>query len=333
MPAPAPGDRLSDNLVLERELVQGGMGSVWVARHEGLGSEVAVKILSGRLVDDDTAKKRFAREAAAAMEVQSPHVVQMLDYGISNDGVPFLVMELLQGEDLEVKLAKGPLPPREVVSIVKQIGQALHRAHERNILHRDIKPANVFLVPSDEFSGDAYFVKLLDFGFAKRLDRMTAPLTEEGMIVGTPQYMSPEQMLGGKLDPRSDLFSLGSIAFEAFTGRRAFAGKTLQEVAFAIQGLQMPSPTHVNPTLPRALDAWFAKACARDRDDRFASAREMVAALEKVFAVAAEPASIEAAPEGRVLPAGRSSWSGRIALLLLLVVAATAVAIFVARAQ
>ncbi len=301
MPEPAQGDRLSKDIVLLRELIQGGMGSVWVARHERLASEVAVKVLSGRLSDDDTAKKRFAREATAAMELQSPHVVQMLDYGISDDGAPFLVMELLRGEDLEARLGSGPLPPRDVVSIVRQVGQALHRAHERNILHRDIKPANVFLTEGDGFSGDKYFVKLVDFGFAKRLDRMTAPLTAEGMIVGTPQYMSPEQMTGGKLDTRSDLFSLGSIAFEAFTGRRAFPGDTLREVADAVHTRPLPIPSVVNPKLPRALDKWFAKACARDRDDRFASARDMITALEQVFAATEAPVVSERAPDAQII--------------------------------
>jgi serine/threonine-protein kinase len=269
------------------------MGSVWRARHEGLGRDVAVKLLSGRLADDDTAKKRFEREATSAMQVQSEHVVRMLGYGIADDGRPYLVMELLEGEDLEARLLKGPLPPRDAVEMVKQVGAALQRAHEQNILHRDIKPANVFLEHSN---GGKLSVKLVDFGFAKKLDRLTAPLTEEGMVVGTPQYMSPEQMTAAKLDARSDLFSLGSVAFEAFTGRRAFAGNSLREVADAVHKRALPLPTHVNPALPRALNGWFSKACARDRDDRFNSADEMVRALEQAFSETDTPAT-ERAPE------------------------------------
>ncbi len=305
-----------------RPLVQGGMGTVWVARHEGLGSDVAVKLLSGNLADDEVIRKRFAREAAAAMDVQSPHVVQMLDYGISDDGAPYLVMELLAGEDLEGTLQSGPLPPKDVVSIVTQVGQALHRAHERGIIHRDLKPANVFLVPSDGFSGDTWFVKLIDFGFAKRVDKMMTQLTEQGTIVGTPQYMSPEQLSAQKLDPRSDLFSLGSVAFEAFTGQRAFDGATLRGIADAIQVRPLPLPSHVDRTLPRALDAWFTKACARDRDDRFANARELVAALQQVFARAEAPVVEERAPEGRVL--SEPPRKNRSVVLIALAVAAIA---------
>jgi len=323
VPAPVSGDRLSKDIVLVRELIQGGMGSVWHARHEGLGHDVAVKLLSGRLADDDTAKKRFEREASSAMELQSDHVVRMLGYGIAEDGRPYLVMELLKGEDLEARLTKGPLPPPYVVEIVKQIGEALQRAHEHNILHRDIKPANVFLV-ADDPSGE-FVVKLVDFGFAKRLDRLTAPLTEEGMIVGTPQYMSPEQMTAAKLDARSDLFSLGAVAFEAFTGKRAFAGYTLKQVADAVHQKPLPLPTQINPSLPRGLDGWFRKACARDRDDRYKSANEMVAALEKVFSSDRD----ETAPDGRLVSKGSSA--GTIAIVLVALAAAGAVVWFVSR--
>lgn len=319
MPDPSPGDRIAKDLVLTRPLIQGGMGTVWVAHHEGLRSDVAVKILSANLADDDTAKQRFAREAASAMEIQSPHVVQMLDYGVTDDGAPYLVMELLAGDDLEAHLAKGAMPPRDVVSIVTQVGRALNRAHERSILHRDVKPANVFLMAADGFSDDKYLAKLLDFGFAKHVDKLTAQLTREGMIVGTAQYMSPEQMMGGKLDARTDLFSLGSVAFEAFTGRRAFPGDTLREVDEAIQRRPIPRPTHYKSTLPKGLDAWFAKACARDRDDRFASAREMVAALQQVFAEKESRVADEAAPEARIIAAKTSSPWRTVAILLVLV--------------
>lgn len=336
MPELSEGERIAENLVLVRPLISGGMGSVWVARHERLQSEVAVKLLSGNLEGDEVAKKRFAREAAAAMDVQSPHVVQMLDYGIREDGTPYIVMELLSGEDLEGKLASGKLPAAEVVSIVTQVGQALHRAHEHNIIHRDVKPANVFLMAADGFSGDKYFVKLLDFGFAKRVDRVTAQLTEQGQVVGTPRYMSPEQMMGQELDPRSDLFSLGAVAFEAFTGSPAFDGATLREIADAIFHRPYPRPTRLDPRLPRGLDAWFEKACARDRYDRFASAREMVEALQAVFAAPerVEAPDDEPAPHARELRevvVGRPSRFVRIAVVIALALAAIALAVWILR--
>ncbi len=328
MAAPAPGDRISKELVLVRPLIQGGMGEVWVAHHSGRGHDVALKLLSRGLVDDDVARARFAREAQSAREVQSPHVVQMLDYGISDQGAPYLVMELLSGEDLEAQLANGPLPARDVVSVVTQVGHALEHVHQQKIIHRDVKPANVFLVRTHSRRGDTYLVKLLDFGFAKRMDKSATALTEQGMIVGTPHYMSPEQMMGQKLDLRSDLFSLAAVAFEAFTGKRAFPGKTLQEIDDAIQKRPIPSPSHYRPELPRALDAWFAKAMARDRDDRFKSASDMIAALQKVFEHLEGPASEEAAPHARVVAPRSSGSPWKPLLFALLVVLAVAAALW-----
>jgi len=329
MADPSPGDRIAKDLVLQRRLVRGGMGVVWVARHEGLGADVAVKLLVADFADDEGVKKRFAREAAASMEVQSPHVVQMLDYGITNDGAPYLVMELLSGDDLETHIASGPLPPSDVVSIVTQVAQALNRAHERNVLHRDIKPANIFLVPSDGFTADKYFVKLLDFGLAKQMDRLTTQLTAQGTIVGTPEYMSPEHMMGAKLDPRADLFSLAVVAFEAFTGKRPFHGKSLRELSDAITQAPTPRPTAFNPSLPSGLDAWFAKACARDRDDRFASARELIAGLYSAFAPPAQPVvADEPAPDAHVT-APRASRLRVVAVIVAIIVVAIAVAFIV----
>ena len=292
---PQPGEHVAEDVVLVRPLMQGGVGSVWVARHERLRADVAVKLLSGQ-APDEISKRRFAREAAAAMEIKSPHVVQMLDYGVRPDGTPFIVMELLAGEDLEGRLGHGRIPARDALSIVKQTGQALHRAHEHGILHRDVKPANVFLMPGDALSGDAYFVKLVDFGFAKRVDRVSAQLTEQGQIVGTPRYMSPEQMMGQELDARSDLYSLGALAFEAFTGQPPFDGATLRQIADAIFHHPAPRLTTVNPALPLEIDAWFARACARDRAARFGSAREMIEALQRVFERPESTASTMPAP-------------------------------------
>jgi eukaryotic-like serine/threonine-protein kinase len=276
----APGDRLRGDLVLVKPLVQGGMGTVWLARDEGKQRDVAVKILSTSFEDDEVAIKRFAREADAVIAVQGEHIVQMLGYGVTDAGRPYLVMELLDGEDLEAYLSrtKKPLPPAEAAAVIEQIGKALQRAHDNNIVHRDIKPANIFLLPGAR-------AKLLDFGFAKKIDRHAATqLTAQGKIVGTPNYMSPEQMTGAKLDRRTDVFSLGAVAYEAFTGTRPFPGASMRQVANSIeQGVAAP-PSSLVPELPRALDAWFKKACAADPGDRFATADEMVAALRAVFA-------------------------------------------------
>lgn len=306
----APGDRLRADLVLVRPLVAGGMGTVWLARDEGKQRDVAVKILATSFEDDDVAIKRFAREADAVMSVQGDHIVQMLGYGVTDEGRPFLEMELLDGDDLEGHLArtKRPLAPADASSVIEQIGRALSRVHERGILHRDIKPANIFLVPGSE--AGQHTAKLLDFGFAKKIDRHAGTqLTTQGTIVGTPNYMSPEQMTGAKLDKRSDLFSLGAVAYEAFTGRRPFPGKSMRQVAESIEKRAAPPPTSIEPGLPRGLDGWFNKACAVDRNDRFASADEMVDALRAVFAPS---------------PAARQSGSAKTIGLVLAVLAAAA---------
>lgn len=278
---PVAGQRVAAHLVLERALVQGGVGSVWVAHHEGLNAKVAVKMLSSDLVHDETARARFAREAAAAMQVTSPHVVQILDYGINDDNTPYLVMELLEGTDLEGLIAeRGALPPTDVLSIVTQIAKGLMRAHEVSVLHRDVKSSNVFLTRADGWGDAPYFAKLVDFGMAKQTDKITKKITEQGTIVGTPQYMSPEQMMGDELDARSDLWSLGVVAFEALTGQRPFRGESLKDFGDAIHKKALPKPREFNPTLPPAVDVWFARACARDPAERFPNAREFAESLE-----------------------------------------------------
>jgi serine/threonine-protein kinase len=312
----SPGDRLRADLVLVRPLVAGGMGTVWLAHDEGKQRDVAVKILATNFEDDEVAIKRFAREAEAAMSVQGDHVVQMLGYGVTEEGRPFLVMELLDGDDLEGHLARTtkPLAPADAASVIEQIGRALSRVHERGIIHRDIKPANIFLLPGDR--PDQHRAKLLDFGFAMKVDRHATKLTAQGSVVGTPNYMSPEQMTGAKVDKRSDLFSLGAVAYEAFTGRRPFPGKSMRQVAESIEKRAAPPPTSIEPGLPRGVDDWFNKACATDPDDRFASAGEMVDALRAVFAPS---------------PAARQGGSANTIVFVLAVVAAAAVYWFYVR--
>ncbi len=272
---------MAPHLVLDRPLVQGGMGSVWVAQHETLKSDVAVKLLAPDVVDDETARARFEREAAAAMKVHSPHVVQILDFGVNEFNIPYLVMELLDGIDLEGLIAeRGALPPTDVVSIVTQIAKGLQRAHEVSVLHRDVKASNVFLSRSDGWGDAPYLAKLVDFGMAKHVDKVTKQITEQGTVIGTPQYMSPEQMMGLEIDARSDLWSLAVVAFEALTGERPFKGETLQEFGDAIHKAPLPKPRDINPTLPPAVDAWFLKACARDPAARFQTARDLAEAFE-----------------------------------------------------
>jgi serine/threonine-protein kinase len=277
------GQMVTPSVRLVRPLGAGGMGAVWVADHLALHTQVVVKFMSAELLESPEAVARFSREAAAASQVKSPHVVQMLDHGVMAGGAPYIVMELLDGHDLASHLEShgGKLPPLEVVHIMGQLARALAKAHERSIVHRDIKPPNIFLL--DAGTGEA-FVKLLDFGIAKTGGDGAlgshGSTTRTGSMVGSPYYMSPEQVIGTKtIDFRSDLWSLGVVAFEALVGAKPFYAETIGGLALKIHHEPLPMPSKLDPMLPRALDDWFTRACARDPLERFASAREMVDAL------------------------------------------------------
>ena len=262
---------------LVRELGAGGMGRVWVAEHSALGTEVVVKFLSTDLMDDPNHVARFQREATATAQVKSPHVVQIFDHGVTPDNQPWIVMELLEGEDLAaVLLRRGKLQLDEVVDNVRQITLALGRAHARGIVHRDIKPSNVFIC--DRGDGAA-FVKLLDFGIAKG-PLVDGVVTATGAIVGTPAYASPEQITGQKdITLQSDVWSIGVLAYHAMTGKMPWSAVSVAQLAIAIHSKSARPPTSVAPELPAAIDNWFAKACALDKKERFGSAQESADAL------------------------------------------------------
>jgi serine/threonine-protein kinase len=269
------------------------MGEVWIARHRTLDVDVVIKFMAPHLADDASSRARFGREAMAAARVKSPHVVQVLDAGVSTDGRPYIVMEMLEGEDLRERLQRvGTLALPDVVTIVTQVGGALARAHERDIVHRDIKPGNVFLC---EGQGAEPYAKVLDFGIARLPARAVGDSsTETGTVVGTPAYMSPEQLVGIRtLDRRADLWALAALAYRALTGAPPFAGETVGAVAMAISSTRPVAPSSLDPSVPAALDAWCERAFARAIDDRFSSADEMVAAL-RAAAGAGAAASKEA---------------------------------------
>lgn len=270
---------VTSSVRLVRPLGQGGMGSVWVAEHLGLHTQVVVKFISAELAGSDEAQERFRREAAAAAQVKSPHVVQTFDHGLTAWGAPYIVMEMLEGRDLGDYLAEhGALTPKLVRSIVGQLGRALERAHERGIVHRDLKPGNVFLTDG---GGGEPFVKLLDFGIAKGVDvpRVDSQ-TKTGTMMGSPFYMSPEQIVGSRdVDHRTDLWALGVVAYEALTGARPFDAETLGGLAVKIHSEPLPKPSAKRPELSPSVDTWFERACARAPADRYANAREMADAL------------------------------------------------------
>jgi serine/threonine-protein kinase len=232
------------------------------------------------------------REAQVAAALRSPHVVQVLDHGIDEaTRAPFIVMELLEGESLAARLRRlGRLPPAEVFTIVKQLGRALSYAHESGIVHRDLKPDNIHLVPNR----DEVVVKVLDFGVARGFERLdTAALTAEGRTVGTPFYMSPEQLRGETLDYRLDLWSLATIACECLTGKRPFHARDVAALAALLCGSEpRPVPSALGP-VPVGFDTWFVRATARNIEARFQSAEQLVDHLRPICL----PEGHELAPE------------------------------------
>jgi serine/threonine-protein kinase len=285
-PAFEPQRVLAGRYRLEERLSGGGMGAIWRAEHLTLQAPVAVKLIDRDAVHDEQTVARFLREAKAAAALRSPHVVQILDYGM-DDGVPFIVMELLEGETLAQRLKRvRRLTATDTARFVSHVGRAVGRAHEAGIVHRDLKPENVFIVHNE----DEDIAKVLDFGVAKvehGVLSLEGERTQTGSILGTPYYMSPEQAQGNKaVDHRSDLWSLGVIAFECLTGKRPFYSDGLGDLVLQICVRELPVPSEV-AAVPIGFDAWFAKAVARDPDARFQSAREMSDALREALCIEA----------------------------------------------
>lgn len=287
---PRPGDLVTPNLRLVSPLGKGGMGHVWIAEHLGLRTQVVVKFMAAHLTGDPMMVERFGREAAAASRVKSPHVVQMIDHGVATNGHLFIAMELMEGHDLgEVLAHKRRLPPDRVLTIVQQVARALSKAHEAGIVHRDIKPENIFLLDA---GGGELFIKVLDFGVAKSMLSMPDRGTATGAMIGTPYYMSPEQVLGSRaIDAGTDLWALGVVAFEALTGTLPFNGETIGGISVAICHEPLPSMSQRNPELPVTLDAWFGRACARQHDQRFHTAMEFAEGLKAAIAAPAAQVS------------------------------------------
>jgi serine/threonine-protein kinase len=256
-------------------LSEGGMGSIWVADHLTLGTQVAVKFIASELVENSAMLARFQLEATSAAQIKSPHVVQMFDHGVTAEGQPYIVMELLHGEDLDRRIERlGRLPLAETALVVRHTCKALGAAHKLRLVHRDIKPANLFVL---ETEGEL-FIKVLDFGIAKRRPDggdLTG-VTNTGAMVGTPHFMSPEQVTSARhVDASADLWAVAVVAYSCLLGRRPFEGETVGALCIAIHAGRYLAPTLVDSTLPPALDAWFARALAREPGERFASAKEL----------------------------------------------------------
>jgi hypothetical protein len=278
------GSIISGRFRLQQLLGRGGMASVWRARHLTLDTDVAIKFLEPRWSGSTEVRSRFAREATAIARIRSAHIVQVLDYGFTEGGRGFIVMELLQGEDLGRRLARTPkLEMADARRIVGQACRGLGKAHAAHIIHRDIKPENLFLVADEE----GFFVKLLDFGVAKAVG-VTGDATHQtdtGQLVGTPLYMSPEQALGRSVDDRCDLYSLATVAYRCLTGRPPFIERHVGELLVALSTAVPPAPSVFEPSLPSSLDAWFASMFAKDPNARCCqTVRELAASFEEACA-------------------------------------------------
>jgi serine/threonine-protein kinase len=253
------------------ELGRGAMGIVYKAEDPNLDRVVALKTIIIANDADGAAeyRKRFFLEAKAAGKLNHPNVVTTFDCG-DHDGMAYLAMELVEGTDLRTRLTSDGVTPLEAVDIVRQVAEGLAYAHERGVVHRDIKPANIMI---DE-QGRA---KLMDFGLARM--RLADHKTTTGMVLGTPRYMSPEQIAGEPVDARSDIFSLGIVLYEALTGTRLFSGEGIEQVQHSIMNVEPVPPTRVTPGIPAMLDFVVARALKRDPKVRYQDAREFAGDL------------------------------------------------------
>jgi len=263
-----------------KKLGEGGMSYVYLAKEISSGETVAIKVLSPRLASDKSSVERLRREAGLAMRLDHPNVCRILRLGESEDGLIYLVMPFLKGELLSDREVRGgPMDMALGVTLLKQMCAGLHHAHELQIIHRDLKPENVMLVPDED--GGVERAVVMDFGLAKerRADPAIAKLTATGIILGTPEFMSPEQIRGKPLDARSDIYALGIVAFEMFTGKLPFQGRNAQEMMIARLRSQPVAIRTLRSDVPDAVERALTKALQTNPDDRFASAIEFGEAL------------------------------------------------------
>jgi serine/threonine-protein kinase len=281
-PPPVSG-LVAGKFEVSRLIGRGGMGSVWEGRHTSLGTKVAIKFIDQEYADSKEAQSRFVTEARAAAKLESRHAIHIYDHGVTDDGRPYMVMELLVGEPLDRRLERlGRLTLPETARILVQVCRALQRAHASGIIHRDLKPENIFLVhvPDD----DDEIAKVLDFGIAKIKaapgEKGLTSSTKTGAVLGTPYYMAPEQARGLRtIDHRADLWSLGIIAYKCVTGVLPFEGESVGDLLVKICTAPAPTPSLTTPVLPPAFDAWFARTVEKEPERRFQSASELAEAL------------------------------------------------------
>jgi serine/threonine protein kinase len=297
----------------------GGMGEVYRARDVRLGRQVAIKVLPRTLAGDSLRLARFEQEARAASSLSHPNIVAVHDTGW-HEGLPFLVTELLEGEPLDRKLARGPLPVREAVMYALQIASGLVAAHERGIVHRDLKPANLFVTEHGQ-------LKILDFGVAKLTHPEQLPdasvstvllSTMPGMLLGTVGYMSPEQVLAGPVDLRADQFSLGCVLYELLTGKTPFHRPSATQTLAAVIEDEPPPLPEVDARIPRPVADVVQRCLAKDPERRYPCTRDLVNDLELALCQESEPclrlASPSITPRGATAP--QTLWRASLMLMV-----------------
>ena len=308
-----PGGTFADRYAIEGQIGTGGMASVWLAYDRSLERLCALKVLDAGEAANPDAKNRFHREARVTARVRSACVVNIFDHG-EWQGLPYIAMEYLEGEDLASRITRErKLDLNQTCEVVVQVARGLTHAHASGVVHRDIKPENVFLVSGDE----AEAVKILDFGIATRFARSKPDDAQSGLFLGTPMYASPEQLRGEGVDFRTDLWSLGVVAFECLTGHAPFTGDTLDELCGRILTEPLPRLSQHDADLPAALDDLLVRALSRDPEQRFQSAKELAEAFTSAagcarVSIPSLPPRAEALSlHGEVLPAPKPAKSER----------------------
>src|SRR5712671_7069660 len=279
--------------LIQSELGRGAMGVVYKATDSVLERMVAVKTVNMALERDGTDKfeERFYQEARAAGSLNHPNIVTVYDVGKAGD-IAYIAMEFIEGEELRTLLGEGrPLPVEKAVSIAAQVAEGLAYAHQHGVVHRDIKPANIMVTPGSP-------VKITDFGIARM--RASGELTQTGMMLGSPKYMSPEQVIGKRADHRSDIFSLGVILYEMLCGNVPFNGENVTALMYQIVNFAPPAPSAVSPDIPELLDYIVAKMLAKALEERYQNALEVTGDLRECERQLAAPASATLPPR----PAG-----------------------------
>ncbi len=306
MSAYAPGDVIANRYRIVGPLSKGAMGAIHRAEHVYSGQEVALKVLLDQYLSRDDLVERFEREAQAVGDLKHPHIVAYQDHGTDDEGRPFLVTELIDGyPGFKLVRRVPPLSLGAIVHVVRQLCSALSIAHDRGIIHRDLKWSNVMITPQDD---DPLFVKLIDFGIIRFADHVAPQrkLTRAGVLLGTPEYTAPEQILGRPLDGRADQYALGVMTYELVAGRRPFVDEN--KAVLLTMHVKEPPPSLIASgyNVPPAFDAAVLRALSKNPEDRFASVLYFSRALE---AAVKEQAGVEAGADG---DGGWRGWLKRI---------------------